>query len=104
MDPLLEPIDDNLIMRESGGWVIEKLDYLERYINIFETSMKDKFSTRFYIDLLAGPGKNIIRGKNQIVLGSLLISLTTKYPFTEYIFNEYDNKCYLALKTRISNS
>ena len=42
MGSYLSPKDDGLPMRESGKWVAEKLDYLERYINIFETSMHQK--------------------------------------------------------------
>ena len=38
----LEPENDGLIMRESGPWAATKLDYLKRYINIFETSMREK--------------------------------------------------------------
>lgn len=96
-------VDDGLLMREAGPWVIEKLDYLNRYIDIFETAMKNKFSTRFYVDLLSGPGKNRIRGTESIVLGSPLVALATKYPFTHYIFNEYDKSCFIALQKRCQN-
>lgn len=71
-----------------------------RYIEIFETSMREKFPTRFYVDLLAGPGKNRIRSSNEIVIGSPLISLTTKYPFSNYVFNEYDSRMLEVLKAR----
>ena len=58
MEAYLEPQDDGLAMRESGDWVAEKLDYLERYIAIFENSMHGKpWRARNYIDLFAGPGK-----------------------------------------------
>lgn len=96
----LQTTDDGLIMRSSGKWVIAKLDYLMRYIEIFETSMREKFPTRFYVDLLAGPGKNRIRSSNEIVIGSPLISLTTKYPFSNYVFNEYDSRMLEVLKAR----
>ena len=58
MHSYLQPQDDGLPMRLSGSWVAEKLDYLERYINIFETSMHSKpWRERHYIDLFAGSGK-----------------------------------------------
>ena len=40
---LLKPVEDGHFLRPSGGWAIEKLDYLRRYIDVFETSMKDKW-------------------------------------------------------------
>ena len=42
MQSFLDPQDDGLPTRESGPWIAEKLDYLQRYINIFITSMRDK--------------------------------------------------------------
>ena len=39
----LLPLPDGLYLRPSGSWVAEKLDYLHRYIEIFETSMKGKW-------------------------------------------------------------
>jgi len=33
-------------MREAGAWAKEKLDYLKRYIDVFETSMRQKWSIR----------------------------------------------------------
>ncbi len=38
----LDPQDDGLPIRESGLWASEKLDYLRRYIDVFETSMRKK--------------------------------------------------------------
>jgi hypothetical protein len=57
----LVPEDDGLPMRESGPWAQEKLDYLKRYIDVFETSMRQKWASRNYVDLLSGPGKIRIR-------------------------------------------
>lgn len=96
--------DDGLPMRLSGVWAEEKLDYLDRYINVFETSMKDKFPTRFYIDLLAGPGKNQISDTKRIILGSPLLALKTTYPFTHYIFVEQKQENVDALRIRCQTS
>lgn len=80
--------DDGLLMRSAGQWASVKLDYLRRYIDVFEISMRNKWTVRNYIDLLAGPGKNRIRKTNEILLGSPLLALKAKYPFTGYYFSD----------------
>ena len=90
MQNYLRPQNDGLPMRSFGPWVAEKLDYLERYINIFETSMHDKpWRKRHYIDLFAGVGKCVTESQT-VYLGSPLLSLTTAYPFTDYFFVDLD--------------
>ena len=96
----LQPTDDGLPMRPSGAWAAEKLDYLQRYIDVFETSMREKWPVRYYIDLLAGPGKNHIRETGEILLGSPLLALTTRYPFTGYFFVDFDEDNTRALRER----
>jgi three-Cys-motif partner protein len=101
----LQPQDDGLPCRPSGPWVAEKLDYLGRYINAFETAMQGKpWRSRHYIDLFAGPGKCIVRGTRTIYLGSPLLSLTTEYPFTGYFFVELDTEYIAALQQRCNAS
>jgi len=87
-------------MRPSGPWATEKLDYLQRYINVFETSMRERWEIRNYIDLLAGPGKNRIREAGTILLGSPLLALTTEYPFTGCYFVDADAENTVTLQTR----
>jgi three-Cys-motif partner protein len=96
----LQPTDDGLPMRSSGPWAAEKLDYLRRYIDIFETSMREKWPIRNYIDLLAGPGKNCVRDTGQILLGSPLLALTTTHPFTGYYFVDFEQTNVDALQER----
>ncbi len=96
----LQPIDDGLPMRPSGTWVAEKLDYLRRYVDFFETSMRQKWPVRYYIDLLAGPGKNHVRETGEILLGSPLLALTAKHPFTGYFFVNFDDENTQALHER----
>ena len=86
----LKPEDDGLPLRAAGPWAQEKLDYLARYIAVFESSMHAKWRVRNYVDLLAGPGKNRIRDTGAVILGSPLLALTTRYPFTGYHFVELD--------------
>jgi three-Cys-motif partner protein len=103
MHSYMQPQEDGLPMRSSGPWVAEKLDYLERYINIFETSMRDKpWRRRHYIDLFAGPGKCLVSETRTIYLGSPILALTTLYPFTDYFFVDKDADNITALKQRCS--
>lgn len=100
MNNYLQPQDDGLLMRESGPWVVEKLDYLKRYIDVFETSMRKKWPRRHYIDLFAGPGKCVCRRTGVVHLGSPLLALTTKHPFTDYTFVDSNPENITALQER----
>jgi three-Cys-motif partner protein len=85
MDKYLLPEDDGLPTRVFGTWTTEKLDYVSRYIYMFETSMKGKpWRQRSYIDLYAGTGKYRAEENGEVLLGSALLALTTEYPFTYY--------------------
>lgn len=101
MSKFIEQVNDGGVLRSSGEWVKFKLDYLNRYLNIFENSMKDKWPIRIYIDILAGSGKNRLRKSDEILFGSPLLSLMTTPQFSYYIFNEFDSKTFNSLKTRI---
>ncbi len=103
MQNYLEPVEDGLPMRASGPWVAEKLDYLQRYIEIFETSMRKKWHKRHFIDLFAGPGKCRTES-SRVLLGSPLLALMTSYPFTDYFFVELDHTSIETLRTRCSAS
>ncbi|RLC69861.1 MAG: hypothetical protein DRI81_19900, partial [Chloroflexi bacterium] len=100
----LQPQDDSLLMRETGAWAAEKLDYLARYIGLFEIAMRRKWSTRYYVDLLAGPGKNVVRDSGDVLLGSPLLALTAAYPFTGYFFADLSDRNVKALRQRCAAS
>lgn len=100
----LDRVNDGLLMRPAGLWAAEKLDYLHRYITVFETSMRNRWSLRNYIDLMSGPGKNRIRGTQQVLLGSPLLALTAEYPFTGYYFIDSDPANTSALSERCKAS
>lgn len=105
MQAYLQPQDDGLLMRPFGSWVIEKLDYLERYINIFVTSMRDKpWRGMHYVDLFAGPGKCYVSEIKDVYLGSPLIALNASYPFTGYFFVDLESDNIAALQQRCSAS
>lgn len=87
MEKYLLPEDDGLPARTFGKWTAVKLDYLQRYIDLFETSMRGKpWCARCYLDLYSGAGKFQIEGQAGYHLGSPLLSVTTKHPFTNYFF------------------
>jgi three-Cys-motif partner protein len=102
MEKYLKPIDDGLTMGEYGPWTSIKLDYLARYIDIFETAMREKWKDRNYIDLFSGAGKNRIKRSNKILLGSPLLAITTTYPFTGYLFVDNSLEKTKALEQRCS--
>jgi three-Cys-motif partner protein len=104
MNPYLDPRPDGLLMRESGQWTAEKLDYVRRYLGIFETSMRGKWEVRQYIDLFAGPGKVCDRASGEVFLGSPLLALTAEFPFTHYYFVDKDEECMDALRQRYNAS
>ena len=95
--------DDGLPMRDAGPWAAEKLDYLRRYIDVFETSMRRKWTERNYVDLLAGPGKNRVRDTGKILLGSPLLALAVPYPFTGYYFVDCESSSTETLSKRLAN-
>ncbi len=101
MQSYLQPQGDGLPIRTYGSWVVEKLDYLKRYIDIFSTSMHDKpWRARHYIDLFAGLGKCYVSETGTTHLGSPLLALTTRYPFTGYFFVDLNASNITALRQR----
>lgn len=99
----LLPVDDQLFMRDSGVWVADKLNYIQRYIDMFTTSMRNKpWRNIRYIDLFAGTGKCFVKETKEVFLGSALLALTTKHPFTDYIFVDLDQKNMRTLLERVS--
>lgn len=86
-----------------GRWSKDKLFYIKRYCNIFNTGMKDKWSVRTYIDLFAGPGKCFVETTKEEIAGSPLLALSCKVPFTHYFFNDLQPDVIKALKTRAAS-
>jgi three-Cys-motif partner protein len=101
MDKYLLPEDDGLPARTFGKWTTAKTDYLQRYVDLFETSMRGKpWCARCYIDLYSGAGKYQVEGQTGFHLGSPLIGITTKYPFTHYFFADISQENIDILKQR----
>jgi three-Cys-motif partner protein len=99
----LDKIDDGLFIRtNTGKWTTEKLDYLNRYMGAFSGAMKYKWGNKTYIDLFSGPGKCKIRGTQEIILGSPLISL--QHNFSSFFFIESQQKSIQSLLQRCKES
>lgn len=103
----LEAAEDALPTRPArGNWVAQKLDYLARYLDMFITSMrtpKQKWRALNYIDLFAGPGKCQM-DTGEIYLGSPLLALTAKKPFSHYFFADLEPSNIAALQQRTAAS
>ena len=93
--------DDQLPLRCVGTWAREKLYYLQRYMNVFNSSMKGKWSKRAYVELFAGPGLGIVRDSGDIIEGSPLLAIRQLVPFTLYIFVDINRHAVEALEKRV---
>lgn len=101
MEKYLLPENDGLLARPSGVWAKDKLFYLKKYVDTFETSMRKKpWRRRIFIDLFSGPGKCMVENTHEFLLGSPLLALTTEYPFTDYYFVDMDDDNISSLRTR----
>lgn len=103
--PYLKDQTDNLPCRDSQDYAKDKLTILKGYMARFTTAMKDKkWRALNYIDLQAGPGKNVFDPSGDIMLGSPLLALTTRFPFHNLHLVEMGTSEYGALKSRVSTS
>lgn len=103
-DILLKPVDDGLPMRNNQNHSRDKLRVLDGYVHRFITAMhKMPWRAFFYIDLMAGPGKNQFPD-GSVMLGSPLIALEAKHPFSHYRFVERDPNNCETLRKRVEAS
>jgi three-Cys-motif partner protein len=93
--------DDGLPCLEVGAWAEEKYRLVQLYDELFSTAMKNKWETRVYIDLYAGPGFSRIRGTKRLLTGSPLLALAVPDQFDQYIFCETDPSHLGALERRV---
>lgn len=94
--------NDGLFMPSVGRWAARKYELLHYYCHLFSTSMLDKWDSRVYIDLFAGPGRAKVKGTNQIILTSPLLAIDIDQPFDKYIYCDVDKRCIGALRSRVS--
>lgn len=65
--------------------------------------MKDQWAIRTYIDLFAGPGACVVEKTGEEILGSPLIALSCKIPFTHYFFNDIKPELIKSLESRTAS-
>lgn len=94
--------DDGLPATEVGAWAEDKYRIVALYDELFSTGMKNKWPTRVYLDLYAGPGFSRIKGTNHFIAGSPLLALAVSDPFDKYIFCESAPEAMAALKKRVA--
>ena len=76
---------DGLPARLSGAWVHDKKYYVGRYLDIFCRGIGKQWKGKIaYIDLFAGPGRNVIRGTREEIDGSPFWALNRD--FARYVF------------------
>jgi three-Cys-motif partner protein len=97
----LQPVNDDLVCPEVGGWTEDKHSLVSLYSKMFSTGMKGKWGKRVYVELYAGAGYSRIRGSAKLILGSPLRALSVDEPFDKYIFCEAIPQNLEALKVRV---
>lgn len=97
--------DGNLVQCV-GVWSKHKYDYLERYLKTSER-VRNKFYTKgnaVFIDLFSGPGKSVIRFRDEELNSSSLIAGNLqKYPFNNYYFVDISTNNCESLKYRLKD-
>lgn len=71
------------------------------YDRLFSSGMKNKWESRVYIDLYAGPGLLRVRDRSKFLWGSPILALGLKDPFDKYIFCEENPDAMSALQKRV---
>jgi three-Cys-motif partner protein len=99
---------DGLPVLEVGPWTAEKHDYLRRYIEATRAARARYLPPAgpggaAFIDLFAGPGRALVRGRWEIIDGSPLIAAHhAEAPFTKVLLCELDPNNAAALRQRLS--
>jgi three-Cys-motif partner protein len=93
---------DGLPARLVRWWSKDKLAVVARYMDIFTTGMKDRWRGLAYVDLFSGPGLCIVDEPREVIPGSPLLALRTRWPFDRVICVEADPEAHDALRRRLT--
>ena len=99
-DKLPPATKDDFLDSRTREWSQQKHLRLFQYADTFGTGIKNRFQHRVYIDLYSGAGKAIVEETGELVLGSPLLALSIRDPFTKYILCEQDEELADALRNR----
>ena len=91
---------DGLPAIDQGPWSRDKLHFLSYFAEMFSTGMKNRWPTRAYVDLFAGPGLDWDKTTGEEFDGSPMLALGCRTPFTHLYFNDYNREYVDALKQR----
>lgn len=97
-----ETEDDGLYTPVIKEHSLDKYRVINLLLNIFSTGMKNRWDERVCIDLFSGAGKSKLEDSEKIYPGSPWLSLTTRDPFSKYIFCELGSEESTALKLRLA--
>ena len=92
---------DGLPARSGRIWTREKLTCLQKYARAFTTAMVGKWSRLVYVDLLAGPGRDIDPDTDEEFDGSPLIALAVRPKFDHLFLSDSDAGNVAALSARM---
>jgi hypothetical protein len=92
---------DGLPARSGRIWTQEKLTFLKKYASAFMTAMAGKWKRLVYIDLLAGPGRDIDPETGEEFAGSPLIALEVNPKFHHLFLCDNNSANIAALDARI---
>lgn len=67
--PILE--DDGLIVEEIGPWALDKYRLVSYYSSLFVKAIRAKWDQLVYIDLFSGPGRSVVKGKEQKIIPAI---------------------------------
>ena len=95
-----EPGSDGLPTLIQGPWSEDKLHFVRYFSSLFNGGMKNRWQTRAYVDLFAGPGLCKERGTGTEFDGSPIVALKCQTPFTHLYFNDIDKDFVNALTRR----
>jgi three-Cys-motif partner protein len=96
----LIPDDENSLSRIVQLHSRDKDYYAFRYADIVSSAMRGKFSSLWWIELFAGPGRLYCQPEERYYDGSPVRALNVKRPFGGYVFNDLDPRCVRALTSR----
>ncbi len=91
---------DGLPAIDQGPWSRDKLHFLSYFAEMFSTGMKNRWPTRAYVDLFAGPGISLDKTTGEEFDGSPMRALGCKTPFTHLYFNDHKPEFVDALRQR----
>lgn len=92
---------DGLPALKVGTWWRDKHFYVQRYMDIFNVAMYQKWKHRPYIELFAGPGRCVIEDSQTEIDGSPIVAFRGRKLFTDYFFMDASLDFIMALKSRV---